>query len=300
MYSSVLMGISGKTVLITGGARGIGAELARVLAARGATLSLVGLEPSELEETTSSLAGSGHIWFEADVCDQAALHEAVARTVDARGGLDVCVANAGIANFGTVEKGDPEAWARCIDVNLTGVFRTAHEALPHVIERKGYFLVVASLASFTSPPGLSAYSASKWGAEALANTMRHEVGFRGVKVGSCHPSWIDTDLVRDAEQDLQSFKEMRRRLPWPANGTTSVEECATVIADGIEKRKRKIRIPRGVAAADWLRVVVNGPLGDLALRRDSKQLMPQMEAEVEALGRGFSERTERINEQTRV
>jgi NAD(P)-dependent dehydrogenase (short-subunit alcohol dehydrogenase family) len=294
------MSISGKTVLITGAARGIGAEVARVLASRGATISLVGLEPEQLAQTAAELPGSGHVCFEADVCDQASLHDAVTRTVEARGGLDVCVANAGIANFGTVEKGDPDAWARCVDVNLTGMFRTSHEALPHLIESKGYLLIVSSLAAFSSPPGLSAYCASKWGAEALANCTRHEVGFRGVKVGSCHPSWIDTDLTRDADADLPSFREMRDRLPWPAHKTTTLEECGAQIADGIEKRKRKIRVPREVAIVDWARVIANGPLSDLALRRDAKRLMPQMEAEVEALGRAFSERTERLNQQTRV
>jgi hypothetical protein len=294
------MSISGRTVLITGAARGIGAGVAQVLASRGATISLVGLEADELEKVTASLPGSGHIWFEADVCDQAALHEAVTRTVDARGGLDVCMANAGISNFGTVEKADPDAWVRTVDVNLNGMFRTAHEALPHLIERKGYMLIVSSLAAFSSPPGLSAYCASKWGAEALANCMRHEVGFRGVKVGSCHPSWIDTDLVRDAEHDLPSFRLMRERLPWPANGTTSLEECSQTIAAGIEKRKRKIHVPGKVRAADWGRVLANGALADIALRREAKKIIPQMEAEVAALGRSFSERTERLNEQTHV
>jgi NAD(P)-dependent dehydrogenase (short-subunit alcohol dehydrogenase family) len=289
------MDLQGKTVLITGGARGIGARLAHVLAERGAQLSLVGLEPEELARVTAALPGAGHVWFEADVCDQDALDAAVAGTVEALGGIDVCVANAGIANFGTVEKGDPDAWARCVDVNLTGMFRTAHAAIPHVLERRGYVLIVSSLAAFSSPPGLSAYCASKWGAEALANCLRHEVGFRGVDVGSCHPSWIDTDLVRDAEHDLPSFKRMRARLPWPANGTTTVEECADTMAKGIEKRRRKIRVPGEIAVMDWGRTLVNGPLADLVLRRDAKRLMPQMEAEVEALGRGFSARTEALN-----
>lgn len=289
------MNLQGKTVLITGGARGIGARLAHVLAEQGAQLSLVGLEPEQLAAVTAALPGDGHVFFEADVCDQAALDAAVTGTVDGLGGIDVCVANAGIANFGTVEKGDPEAWARTVDVNLTGMFRTAHAALPHVIERRGYVLIVSSVAAFSSPPGLSAYCASKWGAEALANCMRHEVGFRGVDVGSCHPSWIDTDLVRDAEHDLPSFQKMRSRLPWPANGTTTVEECADLIAKGIVRRRRKIRVPREVAVMDWGRVLVNGPLADLALRRDAKRLMPQMEAEVDALGRSFSARTEELN-----
>jgi NAD(P)-dependent dehydrogenase (short-subunit alcohol dehydrogenase family) len=288
------MELSGRTVLITGAARGIGAQLARVVAARGARVSLVGLEPDRLAAVAAEL-GEGHAWFEADVCDQDALAAAVAGTVEALGGIDVVVANAGIANFGTVEKGDPDAWAKCVEVNVTGVFRTVHAALPHVIERKGYVLVVASLASFVAAPGLSAYSASKRGAEAFAESLRLEVGFRGVDVGSAHPSWIDTDLVRDAEHDLPSFKRMRSKLPWPANGTTSVEECAQALADGIEKRAVRICVPREVALVYYARQLVAGPLGRLGAKRDARKLLPEMEAEVAALGRPASERTTAIN-----
>ncbi len=286
------MNLNGQTVLITGAARGIGAQLARELRQKGANLALVGLEPEALQQVAREVDG---IAIEADVCSQDDLDDAVAQTKEHYGRIDVCVANAGIANFGTVESGDPDAWARTVDVNLTGMFRTAHAALPHVIERKGYVLIVSSLAAFSSPPGLSAYCASKWGAEALANCMRHEVGYKGVAVGSCHPSWIDTDLVRDAEHDLPSFKLMRSRLPWPANGTTTVDECARLMAKGIERRKRKIRVPKEVAVMDWGRVLVNGPLSDLALRREAKRLMPQMEQEIEQLGRSFSARTDEIN-----
>jgi len=288
------MRLTGKTVLITGAARGIGAQLARECAQRGARLSLVGLEPELLAALAAEL-GEGHVHFEADVRDQAALDAAVAGTVEALGGVDVCVANAGIANFGTVEKGDPDAWARCIDVTLTGQYRTVHAALPQVLERKGYVLIVSSLAAFSSPPGLSSYCAAKWGAEAFANSLRHEVAFRGVSVGSCHPSWIDTDLVRDAEHDLPSFKALRKRLPWPANGTTTVDECALTMVEGIEGRKRKIYVPGAVRVMNWGRVLVNGPVGDIALRRKSKTMIPQMEAEIAALARGFSERTEEIS-----
>src|SRR5690606_17338005 len=107
----------------------------------------------------------------------------------------------------------------------------AHAALPHVIERRGYILVVASLAAFCPLAGMAAYDASKSGVEAFALAMRQELLHLGVDVGICHPSWIDTDLVRDAEADLPSFKATRSRLPWPANTTTTVEECARMIAD---------------------------------------------------------------------
>jgi NAD(P)-dependent dehydrogenase (short-subunit alcohol dehydrogenase family) len=283
--------LTGQVVLITGAARGIGAETARVLARRGARLSLVGMEPDRLRALAEELNGGAsatnggptHVWFEADVTDQAAIDAAVASTVEALGGIDAVVANAGVSNLGTVALGAPDALVRTIDVNLNGVVRTVSAALPHVIDRKGYVLVVASLASFTVLPGMAAYCASKAGAEAFANALRLEVAHRGVRVGSAHPGWIDTDLV--------SFKATRSDLPGPLGATTSVEECAAAFADGIAKRKRRVYVPRSVGVVQALRTIVVGPIADVFIRRQARTLVPRMEAEVTALGRSFSQTT---------
>src|SRR5689334_2972899 len=115
--------VAGKVVLVTGAARGIGAETARRLAARGARLSLVGMEPERLAALAAEL-GEGHAWFECDVTDQAALEAAVAGTVAKLGGIDVVVANAGIGCNGTVAVAPVEALVRTLEVNLIGVVRT--------------------------------------------------------------------------------------------------------------------------------------------------------------------------------
>src|SRR5262245_46231125 len=112
--------VSGKVVLLTGAARGIGAETARVLAARGARLALVGVEPDLLRGLCAEL-GEGHVWFEADVTSQEQLDDAARRTAGELGGIDVVMANAGVASYGTVRQIDPEAFARTVEINLTGV-----------------------------------------------------------------------------------------------------------------------------------------------------------------------------------
>lgn len=286
--------VQGQVVLITGAARGIGAETARVLARRGASLSLVGMEPDllrALAEELTAAVGQRHAWFEADVTDQRAVDAAVRGTVEELGGIDVVVANAGVSNNGTVAVNPADALVRTVDVNLNGVIRTVSAALPEIERRKGYVLVVASLASFTVLPGMAAYCASKAGAEAFANALRLEVAHKGVRVGSAHPGWIDTDLVRNIADDLKTFTEARAKLPGPLGGTTSVEDCAEAFANGIARRKRRIYVPRSLAFFSLVRALTISPVGDVVLKREAKTMVPRMEDEVRALGRSFGAAT---------
>ena len=108
-------------------------------------------------------------------------------------------------------------------------------------------MIVSSTAAFTMMPGMAAYAASKAGVEQFANCLRLEVAHKGVAVGSVHPGWIDTDLVRDQRKDLKSFDDAIERFPWPLNATTSVEECADAIVAGIERRRSRVYVPRAIA-----------------------------------------------------
>src|SRR3954447_25437994 len=132
--------LAGKTVLITGAARGIGAALARKAAARGARVALAGLAPELLAQVAGDV-GPEHLWVECDVTDAEALKNAVQRTVDTFGGLDIAVANAGIAPLTTVYTASAQSLARTIEVNLIGSMLTAHAALPEVAKRKGHILL---------------------------------------------------------------------------------------------------------------------------------------------------------------
>lgn len=278
--------LSGKTVLITGGARGIGAQTARVLAARGARVALVGLEPDLLEKVTAEL-GAGHLWHECDVTDQESVDAAVRATVDAFGGIDVVLANAGIANNGTVAVNPVEAHVRTAEVNLVGVIRTVSATLPHVTARRGHYLLVSSLAAFTVLPGMAAYCASKAGVEQFGNALRLEVAHKGVTVGTAHPGWVDTDLVRDQKQESGAFRTTLRALPWPLSVVTSVDDCANAFVEGIERRKRRVYVPRVLGAVQLLRSAVLSPVGDLPVRRGARRRIPQLEDEVKKLGRSF-------------
>ncbi|WP_104524219.1 SDR family oxidoreductase [Blastococcus atacamensis] len=277
----------GRSVLITGAARGIGAALARKAAARGARVALVGLEPQELATVADEL-GPEHLWVEADVTDPEALAAAVQRTVDTFGGLDAVVANAGIAPLTTVMTSSAHALARTIEVNLIGTMLTAHAALPEIAKRKGHVLLISSAAAFTVLPGMSAYCASKAGVERFGDALRLEVAHRGVTVASAHPTWIDTDMVRDTEAALPTFKETRQSLPGPLGAFTSVEACAEALVENLETRGRRVFVPRSVGTVAALRQLVTGVVAEKLTMAIAAKRVPQLERDIEALnGREF-------------
>ena len=288
--------LDGKVVLITGGAAGIGAATARELAGRGAIPVLADLDPEGLARTAASIGGDP-LTVEVDVTDVASCEAAVAATVERHGGIDAVWANAGIASFGSVALTDPEAWKRTIDVNVTGAFNTVRAALPSVIERQGYVAVSASVASFAHAPFMSAYSATKAGVEAFANALRLEVAHHGVQVATIHPSWIKTPMVVEGENELSAFDCLKGSLNYPLSKTYPVERAAKDIADGFERRKRRICTP------GWVRGLAIGraALTTRVAERDFRNIAPEVErlyeADVAKEGAAGASVSERVKEQ---
>jgi len=275
------MDLRGKTVLITGAARGIGAESARQLSARGARVALVGLEPEELERVTAQ-CGPDAAAFEADVTDIGALGAVVDAVVARFGGIDVVMANAGVAPAGFVRSMDPAAFERTIEVNLLGVWRTVRICLPHVIERRGYVLVIASLAAASHGPGLAAYSASKAGAEAFADSLRAEVRHLGVDVGVGYFAFLDTDLVRGADRH-PVFGNLRSQLPGPFGKTYPLADAVRKVVVGIEQRRRAVVFPGWVKAMLVLRGIT-GPLLDRSSGERTAEIDAAFERDVAERG----------------
>jgi NAD(P)-dependent dehydrogenase (short-subunit alcohol dehydrogenase family) len=291
--------VDSQVVLITGGARGIGAEVAGRLHAKGAKLVLTDLDQAALTARAAELGGDERVLtVVADVRDLAAMQAAVAQGVEKFGGIDVVVANAGIASYGSVLQVDPEAVKRVLDVNLLGVFYTVRAALPSVIERRGYVLIVSSLAAYAAGPGMAPYDMSKAGNEHLANALRLEVKHLGVTVGSAHMSWIDTALVRDTKDDLPVFRDQLARYPWPLSKTTSVDKCAAAFVAGIEHRKKHVYCPGWVAAFRWLKPFLSTPLGERIAHGNVGAEVTRMDAEVAALGRSTSASTEALEKRS--
>ncbi|MFH9423700.1 SDR family oxidoreductase [Streptomyces sp. NPDC017529] len=265
--------LEGQVAVVTGAARGVGELLARKLSARGATLALVGLEPEELARVAASLHGEAAHWH-ADVTDHEAMAE-VAREVKARfGKVDIVVANAGVATGGPFVDSDPVSWRRVIEVNLIGGAVTGRAFLPVLMESRGYFLQIASLAALTPAPMMTAYCASKSGVEAFAHSLRAEVGYKGVRVGVGYLSWTDTDMVRGADAD-DVMRELRQRLPWPSNKTYPLGPAVDRIVAGIERRSSHVYGQwwlRGMQSVRGCLPSVIGTVGQREMRRFGDRL----------------------------
>lgn len=286
--------VNGKVVLISGGARGVGAEVARRLHTRGAKLVLTDVDEAALSEIGAELGSDRVLTGVADVRDLGDMEKVVASAVDRFGGVDVVMANAGISTYGSVLKVDPEAFRTLVDVNIVGVFNTVRAALASVIDRRGYVLIVSSAAAFGASAGLAPYDTAKAGVEHFASALRQEVAHLGVDVGSAHMLWIDTPLVQEAKSDLPSFRKMLDSMPGPLGKTTSVEACGKAFVKGIEGRKRYVYCPEYVAAMRWLKPLLTTRLVEASMMKRVPELLSQMDAEVEALGRSMSARTKEV------
>ncbi|WP_093800468.1 SDR family oxidoreductase [Streptomyces sp. Wb2n-11] len=290
--------LEGQVAVVTGAARGVGELLARKLSARGAKVALVGLEPDELEQVAGRLHSDAD-WWHADVTDHEAMAR-VAREVKERfGKVDIVVANAGVASGGPFVDSDPVAWRRVVEVNLIGGAVTGRAFLPVLLENRGYFLQIASLAAIAPAPMMTAYCASKSGVEAFAHSLRAEVGYRGVRVGVGYLSWTDTDMVRGADED-DVMRELRQRLPWPSNRTYPLGPAVDRIVAGIERRSSHVYAQwwlRGMQSVRGYLPALIGVVGQREMKRFGPRLTGVGKGLVGAGGeadeKARAERTER-------
>ncbi len=254
--------LSGCRVLITGAARGIGALTARRLHQRGARLALLGIEPELLEAVAAECDAAWHV---CDVSDREQVDAAVAAAVSDLGGLDVVVANAGIAAQLPLVGGDPTIFEKTLAVNTLGTYYVVRATGEHVSHPGGYVLLTASLAAAVHVPLLGAYSASKAAVEALGNTLRGELRSTGARVGVAYYAELDTDMT---SRGFATKAAVRSGLgghgPLPV---APVGPAIDAIEAGIRKRSRKVVAPRRVAAILPMRMLAQRFVDVVMIRR---------------------------------
>ena len=259
--------IAGKVAFVTGAARGIGFETARQLHQRGASVAVLDLDRADAEAAADAI-GERTLPLDADVTDGRAMELAVREIVERFGGLDIVVANAGIA-----PKPRPmsvignEEFERVIDVDLYGVWRTVRPTLPQVIERQGQVVVVASVYAFMNGMLAAPYAMAKAGVEQLGRALRVELSPHGAGAGVAYFGFIDTEMVREAFADPIAQRVEGAFPAWLTKRLTPEAAGATIV-NGIERRAPRMIAPRWWGAWSTLRGLVNPFFDRLALRDD--------------------------------
>jgi NAD(P)-dependent dehydrogenase (short-subunit alcohol dehydrogenase family) len=262
--------LSDRVALVTGGARGIGFETARALVSRGASVVVVDLDAVAAEAAAAQLHDTKTLGVAADVTDRGALQRAVAETVDRFGGLDVVVANAGIASRGaTFRAMATEGFERVVDVNLMGVVWTVQAALPEIVRRRGHAVVIASVYAFMNGAGAIPYAISKAAVEQFGRALRLELAQHGASASVAYFGFIDTELVHRMLDQDPVLRPGLEAFPRPLRKRLQPRVAGEAIVQGIERRAPRIIRPRRWALLSALRGVI-GPAFDARGERDAE------------------------------
>jgi 3-oxoacyl-[acyl-carrier protein] reductase len=220
--------LKGKVALVTGGSRGIGAAIAKRLAADGASVAITyAKDTNSASAVVKAIESSGGkaVAIQADAIDTGAVKTAVEKIVSTFGKIDVLVNNAGTAIPKPFEEATLEEINRVIDINVRGVFATTHAALKHINDNGRIIMIGSCVGERNLTPGLAAYSATKGAVKMFAQSLSREVGARGITVNNVQPGPIDTDL-NPASGDWSAPQKAVTAL----NRYGTVEEVAALVA----------------------------------------------------------------------
>ena len=229
--------LEGKHALVSGGARGIGLAITRLLVQHGARVSVTGRKPQRTEPLRN-LADDAVAYSSMDVCDSQSVKHAFSHAREQFGPVHILINNAGQAASATFLKTDLDLWRRMMDVNLDGTYRVTQAALPDMFAAGwGRIVNVASIAGLIGAPYISAYCASKHGVIGLTRALAVELATKSITVNAVCPGYTATDMVRDALANIvsrtgrtpeQALAELKARNP--QKRLVTPEEVANAVA----------------------------------------------------------------------
>lgn len=261
--------LAGKVVLITGGARGIGFETARLAREQGALVALVDLDPAIVGESAEALGGDS-IGIGADVTDLGQMKDAVARVTEQLGRLDLVIASAGITPPKTTVRAiDPTVWEKVVEVNTVGVFNTVKAAIEPVIANRGHMTLIASVYAHVNGVLNTSYAVSKAGVEALGRALRAELAPHGASASVAYFGFVDSGLSDSVFGDELADRFRDEIAPSILTGRMPVGQVAEAVIDGTERREPRIIEPPAWRPPLYLRGQA-GPFNDRQLEHNPK------------------------------
>ncbi|MEO0939591.1 MAG: SDR family oxidoreductase [Pseudomonadota bacterium] len=230
------MDLTGKHAVVTGGGTGIGLAMAQDFVARGATVTITGRR----QEVLDAVATEGMCGMAMDVRDEASIVSVIADAVAARGPVQICVANAGIAEGRAVPKTSLEMWRNVMVTNLDGAFLTIRECLPGMVQTDwGRVIAVSSIAGVRGLRGAAAYSASKHGLIGLIRSLSEDYMGQPYTFNALCPGYVDTPIV---ERNTDTIAERTGM---------SLEDARQVMIKS-NRHKRLLEVEEIAAASRWL------------------------------------------------
>ena len=249
-----------RQAVVTGAATGIGRASAQALARDGYAVALIGRRAEPLEQLVAELRGSGAdaIAAPADVTSQEEVAAAIGATVERFGGIDVLVNNAGVGDSAALLDESLEHWEQTLRINLTGAFIATQLALPHLLERRGSIVNVASINGVLAGPGWTSYCVSKAGLIMLAKCVANDYGRQGVRANAVCPGWVRTPMGDEDMDELArphgidregAYARAHRQHPLGAASPRS----SNVTGATHGRRRHHRRRPTLVIPAPWSR-----------------------------------------------
>jgi short-subunit dehydrogenase len=260
-----------KTIIITGASEGIGAEIARQLAAKhGASCALVlaarNIEALQALAKACELHGAKTLCVRTDVGVRGDCEQLIQSAVQAFGGIDVLINNAGISAQALLQEVAPDklSWYEDVmRVNHWGSVWCTHAALPILLKSKGSIVAVSSLAGLVGVPGRTAYSASKFAMVGFFEALRTELKSQGVSVTLAYPGVVLTQI---RQHGLNAQGEALGSSGLKEAGAMTVQTCARLIIHGMEKRQREVVMSFKGKLGRWLKLIAPGWVEQLAIQ----------------------------------